>query len=361
MRKGSHAGRRRAGWRRWMLGAGGVLAFFALEGCYYMQAVRGHVDLMQRRRAVAEVLDDPASPVELKARLELVQEARRFSIEELGLPDNDSYRSYADVERDFVVWNVFAAPEFSLQARQWCFPIAGCVAYRGYFSNEAALKQARKLADDGYDVAVAGVAAYSTLGRFADPVLNTMLRWSDADLVATLFHELAHQKTYVPGDTRFNESFATAVAEIGIERWFAARGETELLARYHERKALRREMLERVERYKIELAALYDSALGEDLKRQRKADVLDRLSADVANLLAEAGADAPGWLHGTLNNARLVSLGLYEGWLPAFRSLYAGCSERLSCFYREVATLADLPDEERYARLILLGANEPLS
>lgn len=361
MRKGSPGGGRRFGWRRWLLGAGGVLAFLAVEGCYYMQAVRGHVDLMHRRRSVAEVLDDPASPDELKARLALVQEARRFSVEELRLPDNDSYRSYADIEREFVVWNVFAAPEFSLQARQWCFPIAGCVAYRGYFSNEAALKQARKLASDGYDVAVAGVAAYSTLGRFADPVLNTMMRWSDVDLVATLFHELAHQKTYVAGDTRFNESFATSVAEIGIQRWLAARDEADLLERQRERTALRREMLELVEEAKIDLARLYDSDLDEELKRQRKNERMDRLSADVGRLLAASGADAPGWLSGTLNNARLVSLGLYEGWLPAFRALYAACGENLGCFYRQVAKLADLPDDERYAELILLSADSPVS
>lgn len=338
-----------------------VTALLALEGCYYMQAVRGHFDLMNRRRSVAEVLDDPASPQDLRERLELVQEARRFSVEVLGLPDNDSYRSYADLEREFVVWNVFAVPEFSLQAKQWCFPVAGCVAYRGYFSHEAALDEARDLAEDGYDVAVGGVSAYSTLGRFDDPILNTMLRWSDTDLVATLFHELAHQKTYVKGDTRFNEAFATAVAEIGIERWFDERGEAELLERYRDRKALRREMLELVEESKIELARLYESDLDEDAMRQRKHETLDTLSTDVERLLDRNGASSPSWLAGTLNNARLVSLGLYEGWLPAFRFLYATCGEELDCFYERTATLAELPEDDRYARLILLAADRPVS
>lgn len=332
-----------------------------MEGCYYMQAVRGHIDLMQRKRSVAEVLDDPASPEELKQKLVLVQEARRFSVETLDLPDNDSYRSYADLEREFVVWNVFAAPEFSLRARQSCFPVAGCVAYRGYFSHEAALNEARKLAEDGFDVAVGGVSAYSTLGRFADPVLNTMLRWNDTDLVATVFHELAHQKTYAKGDTQFNESFATAVAEIGLERWLEARGESDLLERYRGRKALRREMLELVEARKIELARLYESGLAEESMRQRKHEIMDGLAAEVERLLRSNGAGSPAWLAGTLNNARLVSLGLYEGWLPAFRFLYATCGEELGCFFDEAAALAELPDDERYARLIVLAAKEPLS
>jgi predicted aminopeptidase len=332
----------------------GVATLFALEGCYYMQAIRGHVDVMQRRRPVAAILDDPGSPEDLKARLALVQEARQFSIDELKLPANGSYRSYADLERDFVVWNVLAAPEFSLQAKQWCFPVAGCVAYRGYFMEEAALKEARKLGDDGYDVALGGVSAYSTLGRFSDPVLNTMLRWSDTDLVVTLFHELAHQKVYVKNDTAFNESFATAVAEIGIERWFAYRGEANLLDHYLHRKELRREMLDLVEQAKIELAALYDSEIEESLMRQRKNGILDQLSIDVEQLLATNGANAPRWLAGTLNNARLVSLGLYEGWLQAFRSLYEGCNGELECFYGQARQLAELPRDRRFAELVLL-------
>jgi predicted aminopeptidase len=332
-----------------------VATLLVLEGCYYMQAVRGHMDVMQRRRAVSEVLDDPDAPQNLKDRLELVQEARRFSVEELELPDNGSYRSYADLNREFVVWNVLAAPEFSLQAQQWCFPVAGCVAYRGYFAERAALRAAEKLSEDGFDVAVGGVSAYSTLGRFSDPVLNTMMRWSDTDLIATLFHELAHQKIYVKDDTQFNESFATAVAEIGIERWFAARKEAGLLNAYLERKAWRREILQLVEAAKIRLASLYDSDVDESEMRRRKDAILNELSRDVLNLLSANGATAPRWLGGSLNNARLVSLGLYEGWLPAFRELYKDCNGNLQCFYAAARELADLPWDERYARLIVLS------
>jgi predicted aminopeptidase len=331
-----------------------VASLFALEGCYYMQAVRGHMDVMHRRRPVLEVLDDPDAPQNLKDRLELVQEARKFSVQDLGLPDNNSYRSYVDLEREFVVWNVLAAPEFSLRAKEWCFPVAGCVAYRGYFAEQAAQREAEKLSESGYDVSVGGVSAYSTLGRFSDPVLNTMMRWSDTDLIATLFHELAHQKVYVKNDTQFNESFATAVAEIGVERWFAARKEPQLLNVYLERKALRRELLQLVEEAKIQLAVLYDSEIGEEEMRRRKDAILTELSQDVSGLLSRNGAGAPGWLGGALNNARLVSLGLYEGWLPAFRELYKDCNGKLSCFYDTVGSIADLPRDERHARLIIL-------
>jgi predicted aminopeptidase len=335
-------------------GAFAVAALFTLEGCYYMQAVRGHMDVMQRRRPVLEVLDDPDAPQNLKDRLELVQEAREFSVEELGLPDNDSYRSYADLEREFVVWNVLAAPEFSLRAKEWCFPVAGCVAYRGYFAEQAAQREAERLTESGFDVSVGGVSAYSTLGRFSDPVLNTMMRWSDTDLIATLFHELAHQKVYVKNDTQFNESFATAVAEIGVERWFAARKEPRLLNVYLEGKALRRELLQLVEKAKIQLAVLYDAEFGEAEMRRRKDSILTELSQDVSSLLSRNGAGAPDWLGGALNNARLVSLGLYEGWLPAFRELYKDCNGKLSCFYDTVGSIAGLPQDERHARLIML-------
>src|SRR4051812_10885006 len=207
-----------------------ALSASSLCGCYLIQAATGQMQIVSKRQPIAEVIRDPATSEKLKARLEYVAAARDFASRELGLPDNESYRSYADLGRPYVVWNVFAAPEFSVEPRQWCFPIAGCVVYRGYFSEAAAQRYARKLRRRGDDVAVGGVAAYSTLGHFKDPVLSTMLGWSDAQLAATLFHELAHQVVYVPGDSQFNESFATVVEEAGLERWLAARqGEQELV------------------------------------------------------------------------------------------------------------------------------------
>lgn len=326
----------------------------SLHGCYYVQAVRGHMAVMHSRRPVSEVLADPAVSGSLKERLALVEEARQFAVDELQLPDNDSYRSYADLGRDYVVWNVFAAPEFSLEPRRWCFPVAGCVAYRGYFSHAAANEEAEALQDDGYDVAVGGVAAYSTLGRFADPILNTMMHWNDAYLIATIFHELAHQKLYVRDDTQFNESFASAVAEIGMQRWLTARGADVALQGWHRDKARQSLLLEVIEARRNELARLYDSALSPAEKRRRKKSVFEGLSDDVATLLETSPAETAAGFVPPVNNAGLVSFGLYEGWASAFENLYDECSQRLDCFYRRSGELAALPAGERSRRLGLL-------
>lgn len=342
----------------WLAGAIFLAAILSLEGCYYVQAIRGHTNLMQERRPMAEVIDDPDVPGSLKERLLLVQDARQFSVDALKLPDNDSYRSYADLGRDYVVWNVFAAPEFSLEPKEWCYFVAGCVAYRGYFDKEDAMEEAQELKEEGFDVSVGGVSAYSTLGRFADPVLNTMMRWSNADLVATLFHELAHQELYVKGDTQFNESFATAVADIGMERWLTRRGKVETLDAYRDTKALRNELLQIVAAAKAELTQLYAAPIAVAEKRRRKRKILAELSSDADRLFQEAGASGANPLGDNLNNARLVSLGLYEGWAPAFRAVFDECGERLDCFYERARELADLPADERNARLELLAADD---
>ncbi len=336
-----------------------VAAFLLLEGCYYMQAIRGHTDLMQRRRPVAEVIDDDASTEALKQRLELVQAARDYAAHELLLPDNDSYRSYADLERDYVVWNVFAAPEFSLEPKTWCYPVAGCVAYRGYFDEQNARKLEARLQEDGFDVWVGGVAAYSTLGRFADPVLNTMMRWSDVDLIATMFHELAHQKLYVKGDSAFNESFATAVADIGVERWLHDTGEIDRLAAYTSRKGLRRSLFALVRESRSALDSLYGSAMPVEEMRERKAALLAALSADAQRLVDEAGGGARNWLAAPLNNARLVSSNLYEGRVNAFRALFERCEQDLACFHARAESISEMENAERRAALDALAALDP--
>ncbi|MFQ6005761.1 MAG: aminopeptidase [Woeseia sp.] len=317
-----------------------LLLAVQIEGCYYMQAARGHVDIMQKRRPVDDVIRDASSPEELKERLIQVKEARQFSIDELRLPDNDSYLSYAELDRDFVVWNVFAAPEFSLQAKRWCYPVVGCVGYRGYFSKEAAQKRAEKLRRDGYDVVVGGVAAYSTLGRFSDPVLSTMMRWSDLDLVAVLFHELAHQKLYVRDDAEFNESFATAVEEIGIERWLASRGEHERLREYRGSREFRRLLMQHVRAARAELEKLYASLVDDDQKRERKQTILARLTAEAHREVDRKGRRAPVWLMQPMNNASLIPLILYQGKLAEFRQLLKDCHDDLQCFYDGAETLS---------------------
>lgn len=341
--------------RRTLAGAGLILLVIQTEGCYYMQAIRGHTDLMNRRRPVAEVIEDVESPDALKAKLELVQEARNFAVSVLLLPENDSYRSYADLERDYVVWNVFAAPEFSLEPKTWCYPVAGCVAYRGYFNEEAAEKLNAKLTGKGYDVTVGGVSAYSTLGRFSDPLLNTMMRWSDVDLVSTMFHELAHQKLYIKGDSAFNESFATAVADIGVERWLHKTGELDRLAVYHARKGLRRSMLDLVGATRDKLSSLYETEIDEQLMREKKRSLLDELSAAAQVVFDEDGGGVRNWLAAPLNNARLVSTNLYEGGVAAFRAILSDCENDMACFYERTMTIADLQAEDRAVELNTLA------
>jgi len=336
-----------------------IAVLLQLAGCYYVQAIRGHSDLMSRRRPLAELLADESLPASLRDKLALVSEARDFAVAKLLLPDNESYRSYADLQRDFVVWNVFAAAEFSLQPKNWCYPVAGCVAYRGYFSEKAARKLAGKLARKGFDVAVGGVAAYSTLGHFADPVLNTMMNWSDVELVSTMFHELAHQKLYIKGDSEFNESFATAVADIGIERWLEETGEADRLVVYRERQSIRRMMLDMVRETRNELAKLYASDADDEQKRRRKRDILDTLSADAERLIEENGAGLNNWLAPPLNNARLISMNLYEGRVDAFKAIFARCKMELACFYERSARIGKMKAKER-ARALEAGISDPM-
>ena len=317
-----------------------LLFTLSLGGCYYLQAAKGQLELTRKREAIADVLQDEDTSPGLAARLRLVQEAREFSIYALGLPDNDSYRSYADIERDYVVWNVFAAPEFSLQPKTWCFPVAGCVGYRGYFAEEAARKEAARLEANGFDVVVGGVAAYSTLGKLKDPVVSSMMQWDDLQLVAVLFHELAHQVLYVKGDSGFNESFATAVEEFGMHRWLTARGAHDDIERYESSRALRQSLMDTVAVARADLEELYASAVPEEQMRRRKQARLESLASDAARLLENAGRDSGGWQAGALNNARLASIALYEGRVPEFRALLERCNEQIECFYAEATALA---------------------
>jgi len=316
-----------------------IIGVSQIGGCYYLQAAGGQMEILRKRIPIPEVIDNPDSSDQLKRRLAMVQQARQFAVEELLLPDNESYQTYADLERDFVVWNVIAAPEFSLQAKTWCYPIVGCVAYRGYFAEKAARRHGEKLRQDGYDVHVGGVTAYSTLGRFADPVLNTMMRWSDIDLAAVLFHELAHQRLFVKGDTGFNESFATAVAEIGVERWLRRQDKPSEIADYQGRGELQETLKSLVDTAKIELEGIYANEQSDEWKREKKQAVLDRLSSDADREVSQQPFAATNWLRPPLNNARLVSLVLYRGQLDTFRDLLKRCDGDLTCFYKEAEAL----------------------
>ena len=313
----------------------------SLGGCYYVQAARGQIGVMRKREPIDDVIRASETPIDLAERLRLVKDARMFSINELGLPDNDSYRTYADIERDYVVWNVVAAPEFSLESKRWCFPVAGCVNYRGYFSEQAARREAARLEGQGNDVAVGGVAAYSTLGKFSDPVLNTMLRWDDVDLVAVIFHELAHQVLYVKGDSGFNESFATAVEEFGVERWLVSRELDQDYEAYRERRKTRQRLMQIVAEARSDLDEVYSGQEGVDQKRSLKQHRLERLTADLNIELERSGHTKPNWLRAGLNNAWLASLTLYHGRLPEFRRLLANCEDDIQCFYARARELAE--------------------
>lgn len=319
-----------------------------------MQAAAGQWEVIRKREPVAEVINDPDTDTAVAERLRLLQQARDFSVNELRLPDNDSYRSYTALQRDFVVWNVFAAPEFSVEPLHWCFPIAGCVSYRGYFSRDAAAKKADRLRRKGFDVVVGGVSAYSTLGRFDDPILSTMLRWDDTRLAAVLFHELAHQVLYVKDDSAFNESFATAVEQFGVRRWLEHRGELEKMQKYLGQRTLQGEVTGLVITARDDLESLYLQELDIDEMRHRKSVRLRQLSASVDALLTANGAASNAWFVGELGNAHLVSTGLYEGWLPAFEVLMRRCDNDIECFYAEAATLAALDTEERHEAMAML-------
>jgi predicted aminopeptidase len=330
-----------------------------LGGCYLLQATTGEWRVLHARVPIATVIADPATPAALRVRLTEVQAAREFAVRELGLPDNKSYRSYADLHRPFVVWNVVAAPEFSLAPVRWCFPVAGCVAYRGYFHQRRARDFALRLEARGLDAVVEGVPAYSTLGKFADPVLSTMLRYDDDELVATIFHELAHQLLYVPNDSEFNEAFATTVEEVGLARWLEFRGAAQRIERFRDEQRREAALLALLSPARARLAALYASGVGADEMRGRKRQLLAELGAAIVELERREGLHYPvydQWMVTGLNNAQLASIATYYDCMPGFKRLLATEDGDLARFYAAVRALARAPRDERHAQLCTAAA-----
>jgi predicted aminopeptidase len=310
-------------------------AFCALQGCYYAHLAAGQLEMNEQRRPIAEVIAHPGTTPELRRQLELAARARDFAIAELGLPDNGSYRAFADLGRRYATWNVFAAPEFSVEPRRWCFPIAGCVTYRGYFDEARAGKAAGKLRRRGYDVFIGPSIAYSTLGHLRDPVLNTMLAYGDTELAAFIFHELAHQAVYATGDSDFNEAFANVVENEGLRRWLAREGRPQELDRYVARRDRQREAAGLMVDSRGSLEALYAAPLPEAEMRERKAGLLEGLR----QALAAGGHPAPG----ELNNARLVAVATYERCVPALRAELERRGGDLPAFYAAMNRLAASP------------------
>ncbi|MBA3562699.1 MAG: aminopeptidase [Gammaproteobacteria bacterium] len=330
----------------------------ASAGCYYVHTVRGQLDVMSRREPIRAVIDDPSTPPGLKARLETVLDVREFASHELDLPDNDSYRSYADIGRAFVAWNVFAAPEFSVEPKEWCFPVVGCVTYRGYFDGDKAEAYAARLEDDGFDVYVGSVPAYSTLGHFDDPVLSTMLYWDDVYVASIIFHELAHQLLYVRDDAAFSEAFASVVGDAGVRHWLAAAGREDLLAEFEAARDREAAFASLVANGRERLHEIYVSGLPGEAMSEAKAQEFARVEEAYRLLVAGwDGFDAYGpWFDGGINNAKLVSVATYNDFAPAFRALLARCRDELPCFYARAEELAGLSLEERHERLRLLMA-----
>lgn len=334
-----------------------ALLLLPAAGCsslgYYGQAVNGQFEVYRKSRPVAEVIADPAADPALKEKLAAVQQVREYASRELGLPDNGSYRVYADLGRRYVLWNVFATPELSLEPLTWCFPVSGCVAYRGYFSREAAEAYAAELRAAGYDVHVGGVTAYSTLGWFSDPLLNTMIHRPLPEIAGLVFHELAHQQLYVRGDTTFSESFAMTVELEGVRRWLEANGNAGDYARYALALERREQFAALVLRYRDRLEGLYAADIGVAEKRAGKAQLLSALRAEYQQVRASWGDDRryDGWFAREINNAHIASVGTYHHHVPAFQALLARHEGDMPAFYRAVAELGQLPVLERSAAL----------
>jgi predicted aminopeptidase len=313
-----------------------VLAVPALQGCetlaYYLQAAGGQMSLLARARPVEALLADPATPQPLRARLELSREIRNYAVRELKLPDNESYRRYAELDRPYAVWNVVAAPEFSLEPIQSCFPVAGCVPYRGFFSRQGAEEYAAELRAQHLDVLVYGVAAYSTLGRFDDPLLSTFIRYPDADLARLIFHELSHQVAYVKDDSTFNESFAVVVEREGVRRWLAATGRSAELKAYLAAEDANRKFTEAIEQARARLNVLYKQRIAPEAMRQRK-------RAEFA-ALKEILQASPRFRDTEPSNALLASFATYTELVTEFEFILKENNGDLEAFYAQVKRYA---------------------
>lgn len=334
-----------------------------IAGCanlaYYAQAAQGQFALLAAARPIDQWLADPATDTGLKDKLAKAQAMRRFAVRELALPDNASYSSYADVKRPFVLWNVVATPALSLEPKQWCFPVAGCVSYRGYYSKEAAQAYAAELRAEGNDVQVAGVPAYSTLGWFNDPFISTFIRYPDGELARLVFHELAHQVVYAAGDSEFNESFATTVEEAGVQRWLAVQGDDAMRSKYAAFAARKSDFHALLLKHRQALLINYASGASDADKYRQKARIFQSLQDEYQALktawVGYAGYDR--WFAEPLSNAHLAAVATYQNWVPGFRALLAH-EHSFDRFYAAVAALSKLDKAERQRKLRGFAQNQ---
>ena len=353
---------------RWRLLLGVSLAL-TLNACgtlgYYAQSVGGQIDVLARREPISRLLQDDTEPPQLKLKLETVLRIRRFASAVLDLPDNGSYTSYVQLQRPYAVWNVFAAPEFSLDLSEWCFPVAGCVRYRGYFREGAARDYAAGLAATGLDTYVGGAVAYSTLGWFDDPVFSTLMDFSDARLAGVIFHELAHQQFYVEDDTAFNEGFAMTVELEGVAAWLKSNANAAETTDYRAYLARQEAFVALVLQTRAELETVYGNDSRPELKRRAKARLFAAMAAEYQTLKRGWGGydGYDAWFAEGLNNAKLAAVGTYRDYVPWFQRLFRRTGGDFAAFYRAVAAIGAAPKAQRLERLKRAaygGAEDPV-
>jgi len=324
---------------------------------YYSQAAQGQLELLTDSRPIDDWLADPATKPDLRHRLEAARQIRRYAIQELKLPDNGSYTNFTNIKRPYVLWNVVATPELSLKPMQWCFPVAGCVNYRGYYSKQEAQAYAGQLRKQGHDVEVGGVSAYSTLGWFSDPLVSTFINYPDAELARLIFHELAHQVVYVQGDSKFNESFASAVEQAGVEGWLERFGNQTMVDAFDRYSMRKKDFMALLVRYRGELERTYAGDGSVDEKRAGKARLFMALKDDYQVLKANWGGYAgyDRFFAEPLSNAHLASIATYNDFVPAFRALLRR-ERNWPAFYKAVNRIAALNKTERHRVLEKLAA-----
>ena len=324
-----------------------------LCGCadlgYYWHNARGHLAVMNQRTDIETLLEDDGLAAELRQRLVLAQQIRKFSVERLQLPANGSYHGYVELNRPYVIQNLFAAPEFSTRLKQWCYPIIGCASYRGYFDEDRMSSYVDELKADGFEVHVGKVSAYSTLGWFDDPVLSSFINWPDYRLAGLLFHELTHQQIYIDDDTTFNESLASAVQQVGTELWLESRNQVEQLDKLSRWLRYRAEVITLIEATREQLKLIYDSQIDDVQKRVRKTQVFAE-ARTTHGLIASKHEITGGftrWFADELNNAKIGSVAAYNSEMPAFINMIRAHNLDFAAFFSYVQALGELDRSTR--------------
>ena len=351
-----------------------LFALLFMGGCqsigFYTQATVGQSALLWHSRPISKVIADPQTPIELRDRLVVVESIRGYGEKTLALPSGHSYQRYTDIGRDYVMWNVVAAAEFSVEPELFCHPVVGCVAYQGYFNQADALAFADRLASQGLETTVAPVAAYSTLGWLPDPLLSSVLDYPDADLAALVFHELAHERFYLVNETTFNESFATFVARKGTRRWLADTNRHVDVLHFEKSESQRDALVALIRKTRCALAVLYAGNLSDGDKRSQKKTLIDQLRADYEQM-RQAGmvSNWGNWFDKDLNNAKLVSIGSYYDQVGLFAQLFEEARGDFGVFYEQVEQLGDesgwtreprrLCADRRSARPVIFGRSGP--